>query len=209
VVTGQSRYDVISQPEKIFNKETYCSHYNLNPAKKIVLFAVALPIKPFIDSERKIFKALRKMEGIQVVLKPHPRGDSKKYREIALEEGLDVKIIHEDSSVFESIFASDLVITHPSTIVTEAVMMSRPVVLIEFTDKKEEIPWVESGVALRVSEEKNAEGKIRQMLFDKTAIKKMSQAREKFVTNHLYKLDGKSTQRQVELIIEMIKNKTN
>ena len=207
VITGQSRYDVISQPEKLFDRKKFCKLHNLDSNKKIVLFATVIPISPFIESELKIFRALKNIPELQIIVKPHPRGDSKKYEQIAKKEGLNVTIIHEDSSVFEPIFASDLVITLPSTVVTEAVMMSKPVLLVEFNNQKEEIPWVESGVALRVSEEKHAEEKIRLLLFNRNIIKKMFQSREKFVANHLYKLDGKSTERQVELVLRMIKNK--
>jgi len=204
-ITGQSRYDVISQPEKLFDRKKFCKLHGLNPNKKIVLFATVIPISPFIESELKIFRALKNISGIQVIVKPHPRGDSKKYKEIAEKEGLNVTVIHEDSSVFEPIFVSDLVLTLPSTVATEAAIMNRPVVLLDFEKEQGQIPWVESEVALSIFNEKQAEETIRTALFDSKILNRMSIARKKFIAEHVHKLDGKATQRQLDLILKMIK----
>ena len=204
-VIGQPRYDVLSCPKKVFDKKEFCKRYRLDPNKKIVLFATALPIPPFIGSERKVMVTLRKLEGIQVIIKPHPRGNAKEYVRIAREEGLNAVFVGEDSNVLESIFVSDAVITGPSTIVTEAILLEKPVVLINFDREKGMVSWVKKGVALEVRSKPEAEEKIKAVLFDEKTIAKLLFARKKFVSEHFFKLDGKATFRLAELIKSIIR----
>jgi UDP-N-acetylglucosamine:LPS N-acetylglucosamine transferase len=53
VVTGQPRYDILAEADKIFDRDKFCARYNLHPKKKIILIITqALHSK----EERRIFQ---------------------------------------------------------------------------------------------------------------------------------------------------------
>ncbi|VVB99034.1 CDP-Glycerol:Poly(glycerophosphate) glycerophosphotransferase [uncultured archaeon] len=206
-VTGQPRYDFIPAAKKSFDRESCLKGMGISPEKKVVLFATQLAVPPFVDDERLIFRALAKIQrssGIGIIVKPHPRGKAEDYEKIAKEEGADAVVIGENSVFHEAVLASDLVISLPSTIITEALMLCRPAMLVDFGEGNHKLPWVESGVAIPISEKDGIEKNIGLALFDGATRKRLDRAREKFVLEHCFLQDGKAAKRVAVLIMEMI-----
>ena len=206
-ITGCTRYDYLEQVKEIFTKERFCQKYNLDLKKKIVLIAgqaLLSPMYKWDEMEKQVLGVLKKMSDIEIVIKPHPNDSIDHYTKVLQNEKVNAKIIPKNSDIYEAIFSSDLLITVNSTTVSEAVILNKPVVIVNLTSEPNFLPWVEEKVALGAYNLNEIESAIQKSLFDKNVLRMMASAREKFVEDHAFKLDGKSTDRVVNVIKEMV-----
>jgi len=210
-VTGQARYDFLAKADKIFSREEFCERCGLDPDKKIALVCTQpLPVfEERIVFLRSVLRALGEFSEIQVVIKPHPNEEGKWYEELAKEQEAKVLILAKRSDTYEAIYACDVMLAFFSTTITEALILNKPVVVVNLTGEPDPVPYVESGSALGAYREEDIEPAIRKALYDENTRGKLGKARVKFVHEHCYKIDGKASERVVRLIEEMIEKSRN
>ncbi|MBU4255982.1 MAG: UDP-N-acetylglucosamine 2-epimerase, partial [Thermoplasmatales archaeon] len=203
-VTGAPRYDVLTIADKIYDKNYFCNKWCLNPNRKIVLVATEnLPIQEEnIIFLKNILKYLRKFPTLQIVIKPHPGERGKWYEKVAKEEKMKVTILPKNSDTFEAIYACDLFFTYASTTGMEAVALNKPVIVVNLTGRPDPVEYVKERVALGVYKEEDLKPAVEQLLRDDSELAKN---RKKYVEKYLYKIDGKATERIINLIKEVIK----
>jgi UDP-N-acetylglucosamine 2-epimerase len=102
----------------------------------------------------------------------------------------------------EHLYVCDLMITRGSTTGMEAVALNKPVIVLDLTHKSDVIGYVKEGVALGVYKAEDLKPTIEKLLRDDSEIAKN---RERYIEKYLYKVDGKATERVVNVIEEMIK----
>ncbi|MDI6806455.1 MAG: CDP-glycerol glycerophosphotransferase family protein [Candidatus Aenigmarchaeota archaeon] len=206
VVTGQPRYDILVEAYKIFNRDKFCERYNLNPRKKIVLIVTqTLRSKEERDTFlRSTIDMIKKIPDIQIVIKPKPNEDGKWQRRILLEEKVKGKVLPGRSNIFEVLYACDAMITVYSTTVIEAMILNKPVIIVNLTGEKDPMPYVESGASLGVYKKGDIVEAVRKALYDKRIKTELRKNMKKFVYEHAYKADGKATERVVDLIKQTI-----
>lgn len=207
VVTGPNKYDFLPAKMKSFDRALFCAKHGINAEKKLVFFAAQVSVEPFIGFELPILESLKEIKGVEVVIKPHPRGSSKRYSEIAKGIGLEAVVLSEGAPTIESILASDLVVSTASTVINEAIMADKPVAFIEMPQDYSRLPWPESGVAITISGKGGATKKIASALFDEKVKSKLAMARTGFIAEHLYRMDGGASRRIVGLMEKMIREK--
>ena len=208
VITGQPRYDILVAANRVFSREKFCSKLNLNPDRKIVLVATQnLPIPKGEAFLRNILRALKNFPEIQTVIKPHPGEKGEWHKKVVKEEKVSgVVLLSKDSDTLEALYACDLLVTGFSTVITEAIILGKAVVSMHLSKSEDPTPYYKEAT-LRVYREEDLAPAIRKALFDEKTRKKLKKARKKFISKHAYKQDGKSTERVVGLIEEMIKRR--
>lgn len=209
IVTGQPRYDILCIARKIYSREKFCNRYNLDPTKKIVLIAT----QPFqLENIRTEFfantiSALKKINGIQVVVKPHhnenPDWHKKKLREL----NAKAIILPPKSDTYEAIYSCDLFISVTSTTILEALILNKTVVVVNISKLPEVLPWVKEKAALGVYNPDMILTVIKNALFDKTYTEQLIINRSTFVYKHTYKNDGRATERVIEVINSLLNKK--
>ncbi|MCD6513509.1 MAG: UDP-N-acetylglucosamine 2-epimerase, partial [Candidatus Odinarchaeota archaeon] len=210
VVTGAPRYDILKFADKIYSKAVFCNKYGLDINKKIALIAT----QPFpIEDIRTCFlvevlNALKKIESVQIVVKPHPREDQAWHKQKLKDIGVDAIVLPPKSDTYEAIYACDLFISATSTTILEAMILNKPVVVVNLFNLPEVLPWVEEGAALGVYSADKLFQTIKMALFDKNVQIKLAERRKKFVYEHVYKIDGKATKRVID-VIEQLLRKSN
>ena len=209
VVTGQARYDTLARADKIFSRENFCERYGLDAGNKIALICTqAFPVfEERIVFLKSILKALKEFPEIQIVIKPHPNENEEWCKEIVEEQKASVSILPKRSNTYEAIYACDIMLAFFSTTITEALILNKPVVVVNLTGRLDPMPYVESGAALGSYREEDIEPAIRKALYDENIREKLRNVRTKFVHEHCYKIDGKGSERVVRLIGEIIKLK--
>jgi UDP-N-acetylglucosamine 2-epimerase len=207
VVTGVYKYDELVEIKKKFNNEKFCKSKGIDSKKKIIFFAAQIPESPWIEKELPVLEQLKKFKDAIVLIKPHPRGDSQKYVEITKKIGLNAILLNENLQPYEAILASDLVVSLPSTIITEAAILGRPSVILNLNKEDIQIPWEKSGVSLVVSSKQEIYSTIKKALLSSGARSKMKMARKKFVYAHTFKQDGKASERVSKVIYKLFKEK--
>lgn len=210
VVTGRPTYDSLVRRKKYFEKEKICNKLGLDPKKKIVVFTTQ-PLLHRVDNSQvyAICKAMKEFSGLQFVIKVHPAELSlSNYERITKDIGVNA-LITRDADIYEVLYVCDVMITGFSATALDAMMLDKPVVTVNFTGLEDPLPFAESGAAIGVYEEKDIIAAIKMGLYDEDTREELRVAREKFVYEHSYKRDGKSTERVVKLIGQMVQKRVS
>ena len=207
VVTGQPRYDFLADADKIFNKDKFCDRYNLDYKKKIVLimtekFSIREDNVTFLEN---ILKSTKNIPNVQIVVKPHPGERSKWYKEVVKNQDVEALVLSKRSNTYEAIYTCDLMIAFCSTTVTEAIILRKTVITVNLTDRPAQMPYAESGAVIGVYRSEDLAHAIKSALYDKNTRERLKTNRDNFIYEHCYSVDGKATERVVNLITQMIK----
>jgi len=207
IVTGQSRYDNFVDFRNIYSKEKFFKKYKINPNHKIVLWTTqchGLSYEENIKNFKVVFKTIQNLKNTTLIIKQHP-AEEKKYTKMIKKELKDYKInaiiTPKDSDTYEQLFVCDLMITRHSTTATEAIALNKPVIILNLSGEPDPVEYVKEGVALGVYNEKDLKPTIEKLLRDDSELAKN---RKSFIEKYLYKMDGKATERVVNLILETI-----
>ena len=206
VVTGQPKYDLLVNANKIFKKEIFFEKFKIGHQKKIALFAT----QPLPKNENEllfnsIFRAIKKLKNIQLIIKLHPNEyDDSLHRNIAKKVGLNI-ILTKDVNLFELLNACDFLMTVSSTVAIEAMILGKPVMIIDLKTKPDETSFVNSGAALGVYNANEISHTINKIFKNSDILKNLKFNSSKFVYNHAYKIDGLASKRISEMIENMMK----
>jgi CDP-glycerol glycerophosphotransferase (TagB/SpsB family) len=206
IATGQPKYDVLAYADKIFKKGKIYDQFEIDYKKKIILLAT----QPFSKHEnellfRSVFREIKKLKDIQLVIKLHPNEyDESLHRNIAKEVGLDV-ILTKDINIFELLNACDVLMTVSSTVALEAMILDKPVIIVNLKNSSYETSFANSDATINVYKSEDIGKAIVKALNNKRIRKKLQFNMKKFVYSHAYKIDGLASKRIVKLISRMIK----
>lgn len=210
VVTGQPRLDDILNKEH--DKKEIYRRLDI-PLKKGIITLLTQPFLEygFWDYCKKykfilnVVDEINKLEinSIQLVIKLHPREDISGYEEI-LKKVKKKPILCKNIDLYELINASKIVVTVSSTTALEAMILSKPVIIVDLFNEYPSIPYTESRAAIEVRKKENFLKAIEDILYKEEVQKELTEAREKFIYKHCYKIDGKAAERVSNLIFQMI-----
>jgi hypothetical protein len=204
-IIGQPKYDILSEPNKIYNREEFYMNNKVTPKKTNILVTTQpFPIFKHRDTFLRNIMKLAENPDVQLIVKPHPGEDSAWHLKIMEEEGIKVPIINPKSDIFEAIYATDITATCSSTTATEAIILNKMVLIVNLTGQKDPMPYVSSGAAVGVYTEEALNQTFQNILIDQNLSKDLLLGREKFIHEHLYRIDGKSTERFVKLVKQML-----
>ncbi|MBD3313502.1 hypothetical protein GF345_03600 [Candidatus Woesearchaeota archaeon] len=201
-VTGQPRYDCLVGDH--LRKRRVFRDIDLDRNKKLILWTTQdVPGQADI-----VFRAVKGMKDAQLLVKLHPRelGGMKPYYDKAEELGIKIKAVQEGNTL-EMIYACDTIITMHSTTGLEAIMMGKPVVVLNTSGRPDMVPYVSEGAALGVYRPEDLEKALRKALFDRKTISRLKKNSRKYAYKHSYKMDGKATQRVMKVAENLMSGK--
>jgi CDP-glycerol glycerophosphotransferase (TagB/SpsB family) len=203
MVTGQPRYDILYQADKIYDKNKICKQLKLDQNKKLILWTTQTHGFPIDENEKNIsavFNAVKSLKNVQLVIKLHPAEDQKAslYKK---DKSFEPVIIGRKADTLALIFTCDLLIARHSTTAMEAVALAKPVIVLNLSGEPDVVDYVEQGVALGVYKEEDLKPAIEKLLKDDSELAKN---RRGYIEKYLYRIDGKATERVVNLIMQMI-----
>lgn len=200
-VTGQPRYDFLGQADMVFDRQAYCQKNGLRNQKTIVLICT----QPMLSLHlRDIIIEFNKLPDIQIVIKPHPLEKKRQLEKLIWPNSKNVLVLPENSNTYESIYSCDLMLALFSTTITEALMLNKPVIIVNLTGQANPMTYVESKVALNVSKIEELGKTINDVLHGVSIGEELAKARNDFIYEHCYKMDGKATDRVIETISDLI-----
>ena len=210
VVTGQPRYDILYYADKIYSKDKNFKKFEINLDYKIILWITqchGLSNEENIKNFKAVFETMQNLKDVTLIIKQHP-GEGKEYTKM-IEKYLNSYKINavvtpKDSDTSGLLYACDLMITRHSTTAMEAVVLNKPVIILNLSGEPDPVEYVKEGVALGVYDEKDLKATIDKLLKDDSELAKN---RGKYIEKYLYKLDGKATERVVNLIAEMVNDR--
>ncbi len=178
--------------------------------KKIVLLVtnpIELSLKEMIISST--IKSLEEFNW-HLIIKLHPREIDGNFHKKIIERydnGENVSIIkHGDKnySLYDLLSICDLVVGRFSNVLLEAVFFNKPIIEIDY-DNNGDIYNLESfGASLRAINPKELKNYVEKIFSDKLLMGIMEKGRTAFKSHFNFKFDGKSTERIVSQIIDII-----
>jgi hypothetical protein len=209
--------------EKLVTGDFYCvkkediyKRFNINKERKMILFTSQnLPYSDRIHC--MLINMMEHFPDTHLLLKIHPA----EYRlrdMIAIRRARFRNIsIVKDFDIWSLISASELLITISSITGMEAMVLKKPVVIIEMSPYCDTMnyleanpsPYVESGAALGIYRPADLIPTVKRILNDRVLREEMIKKGEDFVAANLGPADGKVSQRIVSLVGKGLHKKLN
>ena len=201
VVTGQPRFDVLVNTK--YDKKWIYEKLNLNGEKGLIVFASTdLPDDEKELTVRELCAAMKQFPDKQLVIKPHPSDDGAMFVDLLCKFNLDAIVVHD--YLYELLSACDLLITTWSTVGLEAMILDKPIIVINLMNRPDMTSYVERGAAIEVNMPNALSGIIGQILYDGDTIQRIKEGRNKYILDYTYRSDGKASERVAKLIEMMV-----
>ena len=209
---GSSRFDryLTQKPDKQ-SIEVLRTHLNIDPSFPVILLIVPAMInliRPWIYTSFdvvEIFRRFRKLQheikGLQIIVKLRPTSIQEKfYREAAAEIFKKNAIITQYQDLKPLLQLSNVVVSPNSTIILEAMIIGKPVILYTIRGGASQFQLFERAGALRIA--RNLDELFSQthsLIFDKNAQEQLIKNARIFLEKN-YRFDGKSSARIIKLL---------
>lgn len=195
VVTGNPRFDSIPTIKSRENKES----------EKMILVGTDFvggfstddsALKNF-NIIKTVYKAVKGEKNIKVVVKIHP-GETLSFYKNFLKRYPEIIITKID--FYELLNSCDIFVSSYSTTILEAAIFKKPVILFKNFPKRDLVPFGKWGVAKEVRDEREMREAILQLINNSQEREIMRNNQEKFVKHYALKIDGKATERVLNLM---------
>lgn len=204
VVMGQPRYDILAHASEIYDKSKIVMDLGLDPNKKIILWCTqthGMSSEENISSINAVYNTMTSLKDeVQLVIKLHPSEDqdaplyydNTSYKPVILKKDVDTNAL---------LYSCEMMITKNSTTAMEAVILNKPVIVLNLSGDPDQVNFVSEGVALGVYDQVDLFSATKKILDDNSIL---HEKREEYIKKYLYKIDGKATERVVNLIISLL-----
>ena len=194
IVTGWPKLDgLVDQPNR-----------DLSKTRREVLFATQ-PID--LDLNLKVIETIGTcfdhLNGVHLIVKPHPREDPKAYTETCT-LFKSVTLCSNQENTSSLVASADVLITVSSTVAIEAILLDKPIVCLNMSN--DESVYTSSGAALNVTKYEDIIPAIKDALHNDVVLENLADARKVFTYQHTYHRDGKASKRVADLAISMIED---
>jgi len=204
VITGCPRYDELFNYPKS-NKKNQILFLTSGIPTSYSYFNSVDVILHYEELVTTIFKKLHTFTDKNIVIKRHPSQDEIiDIKQIASELLPNAKII-SNANTYELISNSDVIISPPSTAITEAIALDKPVLLIKYMPFDYSSPYQKTHSVLPISSINDVDEAINQILFDPHTRSVLAKGRQQFLKEVL-SYPGKSVNQVLKVINDMFQN---
>jgi hypothetical protein len=197
-VTGNWRYDRLSEIKRRFDVDQAKRRYGVDPNKKVVLFlSVGLETVRYL---RSCLDTIANREDLAPLIKLHPGVDkAEPVIELLRELGKSDEILVK-GQLIDALLTCDLVVSQYSTAISEAAMVDKPVIMANFQRFRGGEDYIQSGICLHITDSHDLLAALDKALYDPSVRTQMTNARGSFIQRYFYRLDGHSAERVVDAL---------
>jgi hypothetical protein len=146
-----------------------------------------------------LLRAVEALGGARCLVKPHPAEPADLYEaDLRATGAVRTRILPAGADLVELLQAADALVTVESLSAVEALVLDRPVVVLNMPTNLREL--VESGAALGVPAGEDPRPALEAVLFDEATRARLAEARERYLSEVAHGVDGGATARIIELI---------
>jgi hypothetical protein len=145
---------------------------------------------------------INRLPNLNYYIKPHPSENFTPYIKLG-KLSQNVQII-KDKTIIDSILHADIVITVFSTAGLEAMMMGKPVVVLDLSEDVPHAPY--ANVAKLVQKSDDLPNTINNLIQDNIARQKLIKSCKSYAESYLGRADGLATDRAEEIIAGMLED---
>jgi hypothetical protein len=205
-IIGAPKYDFLKELNTKDEQEIR-EKYSLKKGEKLITVITANWSREE-EYLRTVFESLRENKQFKLIIKMHPLdpASNKQMIEKLIKKFEANAVVVIDENCSKLIYASELVITCPSTLVYECILLNKNT-LVFGSDIDVEYPYINEGVIKLCKTSLELSKEIRDSLNNKALL--VDEPRKKFIRRYLYSDDGMGSRRAVDEIIKYLKSKTN
>ena len=210
VVTGNPRMDFLVRAQSLLEKEVVYQKYGLEAQKKIILAAPTETIgrTRHLAKDRffeGVMAAKRALGQHQWVVKLKPGAESEDYYRALMKEYGETDLILTEDDLYALLVAADVVVTPPSSIAIEALIVGKPVIYVVFPDAEDYFPHLSAQeVVSPVHQVQDLPLMIEEILAaDQAAVVSPEKLRE-LLEEENFQPDGHAASRVVEVMENLI-----
>jgi len=206
VVTGSPKFDELLEAARRWDRDGLRETLGVAPDERLLVVASRYRgIRRTHQSIGSAFPALvsavERLERVRLVVKPHPAEPPAPYEAHIRAGGAKrCRVLSPSANFLELLYAADALVTVESLAAVEALVLGRPVLILNMPTNQRQL--VERGAALGVAVGQDPVAAIEQLLFDAASRERLERAREAFLPELAYGLDGQATRRILDLIRE-------
>lgn len=203
-VTGSPKFDALLAATRGWDREALRGELGVAPDEKLLV--VASRYRPIRDTYQSIgtafaglVAAVEARPGVRLLVKPHPAEPADEYRaDIQRAGARRAALAPPGRELLGLLFAADALVTVESLSATEALVLGRPVLILNAPTNLRAM--VEQGVALAVDEGDDPAAALEALLFDTAARERLDAARDRYLEDLARGVDGGATRRIVSLL---------
>ncbi|MEK6834917.1 MAG: hypothetical protein AABX61_01490, partial [Nanoarchaeota archaeon] len=155
---------------------------------------------------RELFNAVEQFPDLFLIIKKHPSGSLEEniIKDLAKKENFNNFVIIDDMDIYNILNASYGIITRLSTMALEAMLIKKPVIIMDtYFDTNDNFGYTMFNAALHAKKQGDLK-KLLKLIYNEDVIKKLQNNMDKFV-NYNYSVKGNASSRMAELIENIIK----
>jgi hypothetical protein len=204
VLTGSPRFDDLLEASRAWDRSAIRAKLGVaDPARLVVVASRYKGIRATHQSIATAFpafvRAIEAMPDVHALVKPHPAESPRGYEDVLAKEGARrLRLLTPQTPLLELLHAADLVVTVESLSAVEALVLGRPLVILNTPTNLQEL--VEAGVAVGVPEGQDPRAALEAALFDIATQARLETARRMYLSELAFGVDGRATRRIVDLL---------
>ena len=151
---------------------------------------------------RDIFSAMAPSTNVCLKLKPHYDDENLwRLHLSSFEKKAPYELLTHNANIFEHLLASDLVITSESTVIFEALMFNKPVIVLNYSPEELCLPY-DDGLILQARNKQDLTEMICQALEGSSYLESLAKKRVELYNRYAGNFDGHNADRVVHYICE-------
>jgi UDP-N-acetylglucosamine 2-epimerase len=204
VLTGSPKFDQLLAAAQTWDRAAVRARLGVSERARLVLVAsrfrgIRATHQCIASAFPAFVRAIEALPDVVAVVKPHPAEPARPYEEVITASGTGrVRVLAPQTPLLDLLHAADLVVTVESLSAVEALVLNRPLIILNTPTNLQEM--VEAGVAIGVPEGEDPGPALRAALFDPAAAARFQAARSAYLPDVAFGMDGQATRRIVELI---------
>lgn len=207
VLTGSPKFDELLERTAAWDRSALRARLGAQEAEPLVV--VASRFRPIRETHHAIggalaalLAAIEAMDGVRCLIKPHPAEPAEPYRRaVEHARATHTRVLPSSADLLELMHAADALVTVESLSAVEALVLGRPVVVLEMPNHLRAL--VEAEVALGVPAGADPSEAIQSVLFDPATRDRLADGRRRYVSELAMGVDGRATERILDLVREM------
>ena len=202
VITGSPKFDDLVQAARGFDAAATRRELGIAEGEKFLVLASRWSaVGPVFD---ELVAAVERVDGLTLVVKPHQAESTTPYEEVLdAARPANTRMLPASRNLLELLFASDGLVTVDSFASSEALVLGRPVLVVNLPSNLDAL--VERGVAFGVNRSDAIEPELRK-LFDPDVARELAKTRKEYIQEFAFGADGRSTERIVDAIFDTCKS---
>jgi hypothetical protein len=198
VVTGSPKFDALVKGASGYDPAATRRELAVpENARFLVLATRWSAVSPVFE---ELVRAIEKLNGVFLFVKPHQAESARPYLEVKERLSAErVRILPAEKNLLELLFASNGLITVDSFASSEALVLGRPVLVLNLPGNLG--PLVDRGVALGVRRGESIAKALETLLFDAETARALETKRKEYIREFAFGADGHSTERIVRCIL--------